>query len=71
MPANEFLVLTLHCSYTHRSDVDKSHSVSINLAFFCGTCANSVDPDQTPQNVASDQGLHCLLTECSVKILIK
>ena len=22
--------------------------------------ANSVDPDQLPQNVASDQGLHCL-----------
>ena len=25
-----------------------------------GTLANSVDPDQTPQNAASDQGLHCL-----------
>ena len=27
-----------------------------------GTVANlnSVDPDQTPQNAASDQGLHCL-----------
>ena len=23
--------------------------------------ANSKDPDQTPQNAASDQGLHCLL----------
>ena len=23
-------------------------------------CANNVDPDQTPQNAASDQGLHCL-----------
>ena len=22
--------------------------------------ANSVDPDQTPQNAASDKGLHCL-----------
>ena len=22
--------------------------------------ANSLDPDQTPQNAASDQGLHCL-----------
>ena len=27
-----------------------------------GTLANSADPDQTPQNAASDQGLHCLLT---------
>ena len=26
--------------------------------------ANSVDPDQMPQNVASDQGLHCLLLAC-------
>ena len=24
------------------------------------TWTNSVDPDQTPQNAASDQGLHCL-----------
>ena len=25
-----------------------------------GYLANSADPDQTPQNAASDQGLHCL-----------
>ena len=25
-----------------------------------GTLANSADPDQTPQNAASDQGLHCM-----------
>ena len=24
--------------------------------------ANCADPDQTPQNAASDQGLHCLST---------
>ena len=24
------------------------------------TCANNVDLDQTPQKMASDQGLHCL-----------
>ena len=30
--------------------------------------AYSANPDQMPQNAASDQGLHCLLTECSVKI---
>ena len=28
-----------------------------------GTWANSVDLHQMPQNVASDQGLHCLLKE--------
>ena len=27
------------------------------------TFANCVDPDQTPQNVESDQGHHCLLNE--------
>ena len=26
-----------------------------------GQVANSVDPDQMPHSVASDQGLHCLL----------
>ena len=26
-----------------------------------GTLANSAHPDQTPQNAASDLGLHCLL----------
>ena len=26
-----------------------------------GTLANSADPDQMPQNEASDQSLHCLL----------
>ena len=29
--------------------------------------ANSADPDQMPHNVASDQGLHCLLTGFSIK----
>ena len=29
--------------------------------FSAGTCTNSADPDQTPQNAASDQGLHCSL----------
>ena len=35
---------------------------------FCETSANSADPDQTPQNATSDQGLHCLLTEYSIRI---
>ena len=35
------------------------------------TSANSAEPDQTPKNVASDQVLHCLLTEVSFKIWIK
>ena len=32
-----------------------------------GTFANSADPDQMPQNAASDQGLHCLLELQEVK----
>ena len=32
-----------------------------------GTYANSADPNQMPQNVVSDQGLHSLLTGISIK----
>ena len=35
---------------------------------YCGIYANSADPAQTPQNVASDQDFHCLRTVCSIKI---
>ena len=38
---------------------------------FCGTLANSAEPDQTPQNAASDQVFHCLFTECPMKMLLK
>ena len=44
--------------------------VHISLASFFVTKAKSADPGQTPQNAASDQGLHCLLTELSIEILI-
>ena len=38
-----------------------------STALFCGTKADSADPDQIPQNLlASDHGLFCLLTECSI-----
>ena len=33
--------------------------------------ANSADPDQTPQNVASDQGLQCLLIGFYINFRIK
>ena len=32
---------------------------------------NSADPDQSPQDAASDQGLHCLLTGISIKNMAK
>ena len=34
---------------------------------FVGHRQISADPDQMLQNTASDQGLHCLLTECLKK----
>ena len=37
------------------------NSVAKNIPYWDRqACANSVDPDQTPQNAASDLGLHCL-----------
>ena len=35
------------------------------------TLVNREEPGQTTQNAASDQVLHCLLTDCSLKILMK
>ena len=35
---------------------------------FVGHRQNSADPDEMPQNVVSDQGLHSFLIECSIKI---
>ena len=40
----------------------------ISLVFFLWGIGKGADPDQTLQNEASDQGLHCLLTEYSIKI---
>ena len=31
------------------------------------TYANSADPERTPHNAESDQGLHCLLTKISIR----
>ena len=39
---------------------------NVNIkTYICGTAANSVKPDQTPQNAASDQVLYYLQTEVS------
>ena len=32
--------------------------------------ANNVDPDQTPRSVASDLGLHCLLSLTVPKVIV-
>ena len=44
----------------------------ITITFFTlETCANSADPVQMPQNVASDQGLHHFLTGIAMQNTIK
>ena len=40
-------------------------------SFLWDDAQNGADLDQTPQNAASIQSLHCLLTECFIKIWIK
>ena len=61
---------------THYSDVGLFglcySSESMNnqkgyIASHFGTLTNSADPDQMPQNAVSDQGLHRLLIEISIK----
>ena len=58
--------------YKIKVTVTYSHAVLVTVTskchvkrVICKTCtwtlANSADPDQMPQNVASDQGLHCCL----------
>ena len=42
-----------------------------SLASFLWDIAKNCRPDKMPQNAASDQGLHGLLTENSIKIWIK
>ena len=44
-------------------------SNNINISSIYGASVNSAEPDQTQQNAASDQVLHCLFTECTFKIL--
>ena len=61
-PIHKRHILTVSDDITHRLGTFKPSIL------FCGTQANSVDPDQMPQNVASDQVLHCLLTESIIKI---
>ena len=61
------ILVSKHLSSTSGSNFLITH---LSLACFCGTYkANRTEPDQTPQNVASDHGLNCLFTECSLKVL--
>ena len=46
---------------------DKTLLTHKSIAFIYGTLANSAEPDQILQNVASDQVLHCLLIVSTTK----
>ena len=43
-------------------------NVEVHLKTRSGNVNKNADPDQTPPNATSDQGLHCLLIGCSIKI---
>ena len=68
---------SMECPYSSFLKLEYVHCCVLSLCYlsmiasFSGTYANSTDPDQTPQNVASDQDLHCLSTKCFIKICIK
>ena len=36
-------------------------TITLSINWDRQACANNEDPDQLPQNAASDQGLHCLV----------
>ena len=46
--------------------VNARESVYVISSPFYRTYSNNADPDQTPQNAASAQGIHCLYTERSI-----
>ena len=50
-----------------KTNESKSFKTWDTLTHISGTYANSADPDQIPHSVVSDQGLHCWLTEYSIK----
>ena len=65
------------CSSILKFDLRNSHTTTLGPIIwiyahikpyksFSGIYANSADPDQTPQNVDYDQGIHCLLTKFSI-----
>ena len=45
------------------------HAYTLTHSYWetCKGVIGSVDPDQMPHHVASDKGLHCLLTGFSIK----
>ena len=50
------------------ADVICSWKPTLNKVSCILHIVSSADPDQTPHNAASDQGIHCLFTKYSIKI---
>ena len=59
---SEYLLLRIR--YTYTAEYQRIPLTHIILAFHLWESANSGNPDQTPQNAVSDQGLLALLTRC-------
>ena len=61
----------VRCKSGVSSFIDRNNYHLINpykpSVLFVGIC-KQCKLDQTPQKAASDQGLHCLLAECYIKI---
>ena len=49
-------VIVVYLTYSYLETQEKGNRQTVQI-----------QPDQTPHNVASDQGLHCLLTGFSIK----
>ena len=68
----KFIPLKLVINYSHALKAYiaiRSYLTHINLAsVLWDICTNSANQDQTPHLAASNQGLHCLLTEFSINI---
>ena len=58
---NEIHVMVIYSRDILVIVTSECHVKRVIYKTWTGTLANSADPDQTPQNAASDQGLHCLL----------
>ena len=68
--AENFTQSAIYYFYSHSTpylftilvlNLKKKSLLPIDVSEIAGWVANSVNPDQTPQNVASDLGLRCLL----------
>ena len=76
------VIINDQCNQTAQVKAIYSRAVLVSVKSECrvkrsicktrtGTLANSADPDQTPKDEASYQGLHCLLKLQNIKVQMK